>query len=169
MKKGIILLFMVAGVTTLCFAQAGTTWTNFDGLVGEWVGDGAGQPGQGSGTFTFSYDLGNKILVRKGHTTFPKTENKAETIHDDLMVVYAEYPGAPLKAVYFDNEGHTINYTIQCVEKSIILTSSKMPNVPIFRLTYTLLDKNVINTKFEMSRDGEKFNAYLEGKSKKVN
>ena len=56
MKKGIILLFMVAGVTTLCFAQAGTTWTNFDGLVGEWVGDGAGQPGQGNGTFTFNFD-----------------------------------------------------------------------------------------------------------------
>ena len=40
--------------------------------------------------------------------------------------------------------------------------------IPVFRLTYTLLDNETINTKFEMSQDGEKFTTYIEGKSKKV-
>jgi hypothetical protein len=168
LKKKLILLFMVVGVTAVCFGQSGATWTNFDKLIGEWVGDGAGQPGQGNGTFTFSFDLDKKILVRKGHTVFPKTENKAENTHDDLMIIYPDYSGAPAKAIYFDNEGHTINYSVQCLGKSIVFTSTKITNVPLFRLTYTLLDNDLMNTKFEMSRDGEVFTPYLEGKSKKV-
>ena len=50
----------------------------------------------------------------------------------------------------------------------IVLTSEKIPNAPIFRLTYTLLDDNTVNTKFEMSQDGENFMTHIEGKSKKV-
>jgi len=43
-----------------------------------------------------------------------------------------------------------------------------MPNVPVFRLTYTLLENETVNTKFEMSRDGVNFTTYIEGKSKKL-
>jgi hypothetical protein len=48
------------------------------------------------------------------------------------------------------------------------MVSEKIPNVPIFRLTYTLLEDQKVNIKFEMSQDGEKFMTYLEGKSVKV-
>jgi hypothetical protein len=168
LKRKLIVLYLVVGVSASCFGQSGATWTNFDKLIGEWVGVGAGQPGQGNGTFTFSFDLDKKILVRKGHTFFPKTETKAEITHDDLMIIYQDYSGTTSKAIYFDNEGHTINYTVQCSEKSVVFTSTKIPNVPAFRLTYTLLENDMINTKFEMSRDGKVFTPYLEGKSKKV-
>ena len=68
---------------------------------------------------------------------------------------------------YSDNEGHTINYTITYAEKSIVFTNDKIANVTKFRLTYTLLEDQEVNTKFEMSRDGENFTTYIEGKSKK--
>ena len=35
------------------------------------------------------------------------------------------------------------------------------------RLTYTPIESETVNTKFEMSQDGEKFIIYIEGKSKK--
>ena len=134
--------------------------------MGEWVG--SGQPGQGGGTFSFKPDLDQKILVRKSHSEYPASANKPEIIHDDLMVVYLDYSGNPNKAIYFDNEGHTINYSITYSDKSIVLTSDKVPNVPVFRLTYSLLDDASVNTKFEMSQDGEKFFTYIEGKSRKL-
>jgi hypothetical protein len=89
-------------------------------------------------------------------------------IHNDLMVIYPEFSGSPSKAIYFDNEGHTINYTITYTENSIVLKSDKVSNIPVFRLTYSLLENEIVNTKFEMSRDGESFFTYIEGKSKKV-
>jgi len=85
------------------------------------------------------------------------------------MVVYFDVGESPTKAIYFDNEGHVINYTIAYADKSITLTSNKVANTPIFRLTYTLFENDVVNTKFEMSRDGVNFMTYIEGKSKKAN
>jgi hypothetical protein len=168
MKTKLILAATLLALTVTCFGQQNLTRNNWTWLMGEWKGEGSGQPGQGGGTFSFSYDLDKKIIVRKSHSEYPATDNKPKVIHDDLMVVYFDAGESPSKAIYFDNEGHIINYTITYADKSITLTSIKVPNSPVFRLTYTLLENDLVNTKFEMSRDGVNFMTYIEGKSKKT-
>lgn len=151
------------------FAQQDSTWKDWSWLIGEWKGEGGGQPGQGGGTFSFKTDLDGKIMVRESHSEYPASGNRPATIHDDLMIVSLDYNGNPTKAVYFDNEGHTINYTITYAPNTVVLTCEKIANIPVFRLTYTLLENKMVNTKFEMSQDSEKYVTYVEGKSKKVN
>jgi hypothetical protein len=168
MRKYLLGVITFFTLTASCFAQQNTTWDKWNWLLGQWQGEGSGQPGQGGGTFSFSLDLDKKIIVRKSHSEYPATDNKPKIVHDDLMIVYLDFTGNPSKAIYFDNEGHTINYSISYADKTITLLSDKIPNVPIFRLTYTLLDNNTVNTKFEMSQDGQKFMTYVEGKSKKI-
>ncbi|OWK74405.1 hypothetical protein CBW16_03070 [Flavobacteriaceae bacterium JJC] len=165
------LLFTIAffAFFTSCFGQQSTSWNQWNWLIGEWKGEGKGEPGKGGGTFSFKPDLDQKIIIRKSHSEYPATEKKPKIIHDDLMIVYSDFTGNAAKAIYFDNEGHTIHYSITYPEKSIVLTSDKMPNVPMFRLTYTLLNNGAVNTKFEMSQDGEKFMTYIEGKSIRTN
>ena len=102
------------------------------------------------------------------HSEYPATKDKPKIVHDDLMIVYLDYSGIPSKSIYFDNEGHIINYTIAYSESNIVLVSEKIEHVPVFRLTYSLLSPGFINTKFEMSQDGETFTTYIEGKSKKM-
>jgi hypothetical protein len=156
----------------LCFtsnlsAQQDTTWAKFNWLVGDWIGEGDGAPGQGSGWFSFHPDLDGNILVRNNHAEYPAMNNKPKTIHDDLMIVYPGYSGQSDKAIYFDNEGHIINYIISYSEKAIVFTSSNVQNMPVFRLTYNSLENETINVKFEMSQAGEKFMTYTEGKCRK--
>jgi hypothetical protein len=168
MKTNLLLIATLLTLTTSSFGQQSTAWERWNWLIGEWKGEGSGQPGQGGGTFSFAFDLDKKIIERKSHSEYPATDNKLKTVHDDLLIVYLDFAGNPSKAIYFDNEGHTINYSISYSDKTITLLSDKIPNVPIFRLTYTLLDKDAIDTKFEMSKDGQKFMTYIEGKSKKT-
>jgi hypothetical protein len=167
MKTKLILAIALFSLVSNSFAQQNTAWANWSWLIGEWKGEGSGQPGQGGGTFSFQTDLDGKILVRKSLSEYPASVNRPVAIHD-LMTVYLDFTGNASKAIYFDNEGHTINYSITYAPKTIVLLSDKIPNVPIFRLTYTLLDDQTVNTKFEMSQDGEKFMTYIEGKSTKV-
>ena len=169
MKGKLLLLIVLSGFLSLCYGQQNDTWDEWNWLIGKWKGEGSGQPGQGGGTFSFFFDLDRNIIVRKSHSEYPAAENKPKTIHDDLMIVYPDISGSPDKAIYFDNEGHTINYTISYLEQSIVLKSEKIPGSPVFRLTYTSLDKKTVNTRFEISQDGEKFMTYIEGKSKKLN
>lgn len=151
------------------YTQEKSPWSKWSALIGEWRGEGNGQPGQGGGTFSFQTELDGKILVRKAHTDFPASGNRPAFKHDDLLIVSLDYAGNPSKAIYFDNEGHTINYIVSYPENTVVLLSEKIPNVPVFRLTYTVIDAKTVNTKFEMSQDGEKFMTYIEGKSTKAN
>lgn len=151
-----------------CFSQDKSPANKFDWLIGEWKGEGDGKPGQGEGSFSFQFDLDNKILVRKSHTEFLSKDNPP-TMHEDMMIIYSDFSGDLSNAIYFDNEGHTINYLVTISGSSIVFLSKKITvNVPIFRLTYTLLNKNTVNTKFEMSQDGTTFTTYIEGKSNKM-
>lgn len=165
MKQKLFFTTLFTLAAMVCFAQNTPEWKNWSWLIGEWVGEGSGQPGQGGGKFSFSFDLNERILVRKSHTEFPAMNNRPASVHDDLMVIYPDNSGTPTKSIYFDNEGHTINYTISYLPNTIILTSGKEENMPIFRLTYNLLENGSVNTKFEMSQDGVQFMKYIEGVS----
>jgi hypothetical protein len=145
-------------------------WVKWNHLLGEWHGEGSGQPGQNEGTFSFNTDLDGKILVRKNHTVFPATANSPVMIHDDLLIVYPGVQGSPQEAIYFDNEGNTIKYIVSFTENSVILTSSIIANNPRFRLSYVPVDSNTVNITFEMAspQAPEVFRMYLSGKALKV-
>jgi hypothetical protein len=103
MKIKLVIIVALFGLFTTCFGQQRTTCEKWNWLVGEWVGEGSGQPGQGSGFFTFKTDLDNNILVRKDHTEIVATENKPKVIHD-LRIIYPGNSGSSTKAIYYDNE-----------------------------------------------------------------
>jgi len=168
MRTTLVMIMALSGFLNNSFPQSCAGWDKLEWLLGEWIGEGSGQPGQGGGSFTFTYDLDKKVLVRKSHSEYPAAENRLAIVHDDLMILYSDFSGQPSKAIYFDNEGHTINYSINCSEGSIVFISDKIPGIPVFRLTYSLLENGMLNTKFEMAQDGETFATYIEGISKKT-
>jgi hypothetical protein len=145
-------------------------WEKWNILIGEWIGEGTGQPGQNEGKFSFHTDLDGKILVRKNHTVFPETPKSKAMIHDDLLIVYPAISGGLQEAIYFDNEGNTIKYKVSFTENTIILTSDLTPNVPRFRLSYIIIDPNTVNITFEMAspQSPDDFKMYLSGKAFKV-
>jgi hypothetical protein len=167
MRTILVMAIVLFGLVGSSNAQQSTTWNKWNWLMGEWVGDGGGQPGQGGGAFSFTFDLDKKVVIRKSHSEFKGSEGKPAVVHDDLMVVYLDFNGSPSKAIYFDNEGHTISYTVTYPNNAVVLVSDRIPNVPIFRLSYIPLEDGSVNVKFEMSKDGEKFMTYVEGKSRK--
>jgi len=167
-KARLIFLMTLLVIITAGYGQQTSTWSKWSWLMGEWKGEGSGKPGQGGGTFSFKPGLDGNILVRKSHSEYPSRDNKGTLVHDDLLVVYKDSAGIPSKAIYFDNEGHTINYSVTCTDTSIVFLSDKISDTPVFRLTYELIDKETVNTRFEMSRDGVNFMMYIEGRSRKA-
>ena len=132
-------------------------------LVGDWVGGGSGEPGQGVGSFSFTPDLQQHIIVRRAHSEYPATSNKPAVVHDDLLIVYADQA----KAIYFDNEGHVIHYDIATdtkMKSATFLSTDPLPS-PLFRLTYIQASDNQLTITFEISPTGkmQNFKTYLTG------
>jgi hypothetical protein len=170
MKLSVIIMIGLCGLATLTIAQpAPVGLERYAMLLGNWRGEGGGTPGQGGGTFSFSYDLDKKIIVRTSHSVYPATKDKPGIVHDDLMIVYPDTGTAPDRAIYFDNEGHVIRYYVSFAGRdTIVFTGEKTPIAPLFRLSYEKIDWRTVNVKFEISMDGEKYTTYIAGRSKKM-
>ena len=147
-------------------------WGPVQYLVGDWIGEGGGAPGQGTGSFSFTPDLQGKVLVRKNHSEYPKSQERAAAVHDDLMVVYRETPEAPPHAIYFDSEGHTIRYELPVAADpgNIVFVSSPEPSAPRYRLTYTRVDQDRLKIKFEIAPPGKpgQFTTYIEAGARRA-
>jgi hypothetical protein len=165
-----ISLILLVTSQILLGQQPVNQWEKWNHFIGEWVGEGNGQPGQGEGKFSFQPDLDGKILVRKNHTVFPETSTSKASVHDDLLIVYQGAKGAPQEAIYFDNEGNTIKYTVSYTPNSVVLTSNIEKNAPRFRLSYVSIDNKTVTVSFEIAGpdNPEEFRMYLSGKAFKV-
>ena len=140
-------------------------WDVWQFLLGEWVGEGDGTPGQGSGGFTFAFDLDGKILVRKNYAEYPATNAKPAYRHDDLMIIY-EAPEGIFRANYFDSEGHVINYAIEfsADQKTTTFISDRLTAAPRFRFTYEKIDVEHLGIQFEIAPPGkpDDFSIYIQ-------
>jgi len=145
-------------------------WKGYTFLLGDWVGEGNGTPGEGTGKLTFYLALQNQILIRKNHTEYPATANKPAFTHDDVLIHYCE--NNLVRAIYFDSEGHTIHYTANFLPDSseLILLGDITPSAPRFRFTYTKIGNEKLKVTFEIAPPGkpEEFSKYLEGIVNKV-
>jgi len=146
-------------------------WKAWKYLVGQWVSDPTNDPNQGTGKFSFRFDLGENILIRENRSILPANEASEENLHADLMIVYSEVPGAK-QAIYFDNEQHVIHYktNVSADQKTITLESEASSSSPQFRFTYNKIDENTLEARFEIASPGSQgqFSIYLQGKARKT-
>jgi hypothetical protein len=142
-------------------------WADYRFFMGEWVGEGVGQPGHASGGFTLTPDLQGKVLVRRSRAVYPAAGGRQASTHDDLMVIYRQERGKLVKASYFDSEGHVISYSVSVSadKTGVVFLSDAQPSNPHFRLTYTKGKADTLSIKFEIAPPDkpDEFRTYLDG------
>ncbi len=162
--KTILFLALLCAAGLRAQAPA-TNWDTLKFLEGTWE---AKTPGGASapavtGTYTFRKELDGHILARQSSNDNCKGPADFDCDHHDLLYVYQSASGQPLKAIYFDNEGHVIHYNVTAPAPTRVdfLSDDLMPG-PQFRLTYEL--KNVtMSGKFQMRMPGQsEWKSYLE-------
>lgn len=145
-----------------CWAQKEDPWKPFQGLIGDWVGEGGGGPGQGGGAFSYQFDLQKNVIVRKNYAEYPAQKGRPAFRHDDLLIIYLDDVSKRPRAIYFDTEGHTIRYTITVSGKSLIFESEPGEPGTHYRLTQTPAGGRLTG-KFESRAPGqEQYKTYIE-------
>jgi hypothetical protein len=117
-----------------------------------------------TGTYTFRRQLGGHILSRVATTDIAcKGPTDFDCGHSDMLYIFQDAPGQPLKAIYFDNEGHVIHYDVTTpAPQSVVLLSDPSTPGPRFRLTYEIKDALLLG-KFQMQMPGQsEWKSYLE-------
>jgi hypothetical protein len=143
-----------------------TTWDSWKFLLGEWEEQAGGKPGQGTGIFSFAFDLQGKVLIRKNHSDYPATKERAGYSRDDLMVVYVDPETKHKRAFWADSDGHVVNYDVSVSPdgKSIVFVGDVLPAAPRYRFAYSQIQPNKIAISFEVAPPGHpgRFEKYID-------
>jgi hypothetical protein len=142
---------LVAVFASALAAQTPDRWNGIRFLIGDWTATGGGATGPAGGAYSFKPELNNQILVRHSYAEYG---GKSGNRHDDLLIVYADAPGQPMHAIYFDSEGHVIKYNVKPSTNSVVFESDPADPGPKYRLSYRL-ERNSLTGKFEVSEAGE--------------
>jgi hypothetical protein len=146
--------------TSLLGAQvASDQWKTLQFLEGTWEAktQGGSAGATSTGDYIFIEELNGHILARHSASSGCKGPADFNCDHGDLLYIYREAPDQPLKAIYFDNEGHVIQYTVTTpVPGSVVFESEQ------YRLIYERKG-NVMSGKFQMRMPGKtEWISYLE-------
>ncbi len=134
-------------------------WAPVSFLIGEWEATGGGIPGASTGSFSFTPELGGRVLIRRNLSESPGGR------HEDLMMLYGE-PQVGLRAIYADDEGHVIHYAVSRSEgpASVEFLSDALPGAPRFRLSYRMNPDSTVSISFDIAPPGsERFKTYVTG------
>jgi hypothetical protein len=171
MSLGLCLCVLTAA-TLMSQENSRPNWQEWGFLIGEWTGTGSGQPGQGTGGFSFKPDLQQRVLVRTSRAEYPATKERPAYKHEDLMVIYYEAADSSARAVYFDNEGHVIHYAVQLdpANKTATFLSESEAGAPRYRLSYTGKPPDAVNIKFELAAPDkpDQFQTYIDATAKRT-
>ena len=116
-----------------------------------------------AGTYFFRKELDGHILARHSKTASCTGPADFDCDHGDLFYVYSDGHGQPLKAIYFDNEGHVIHYNVSEASPTKVefLSDAAIPG-PRFRLIYEL-NNAIMSGKFQTRMPGQTdWKSYLE-------
>jgi hypothetical protein len=170
MKRLVVLALPVILGSAFLTAQAPKSpdpWARWNFLLGEWRGLGSGAPGEGQGGCSFGFELDKKILVRKNWAKYPPKPAESEGLsHEDLLIIYPPPEGKGFRAIYFDNEGHAIEYPLVSFPptgEGVTLESAAGRPGPRFRLVYQLKPDGKLENFFLIAPPGGEFKPYVSG------
>jgi hypothetical protein len=172
MRKQLIKLFLLfllgLGSAALALSQTvpgAPAWEPLRFLLGQWAGgEDGGSPAAGKGLAVFQFELDGKILVRHNQTDYPAAGDRPAFSHRDLLVVFPV--GEAFRAIYFDNEGHVIQYGVEIAAAgdAVTFVSERTAGQPRFRLAYSRVAADRVKVQFAIAPPGkeDEFKPYLE-------
>jgi len=138
-------------------------------LLGDWAGE--GPTGAASGNCSFRLELGEHIIARTNHAELPASGARQAAAHDDFMVIYPGSAEDQARAMYWDNEGHVIEYSASWApDRNTLTFVSKAGPGPQFRLIYKKVDADTLTVSFEMAPPGQAaaFKPYTSGRIRRT-
>jgi len=145
-------------------------WHNFRFLVGSWEAKTTGGVAQAhvATSYSFRMELREYLMARHARNGTCSAPDDYDCQHSDLLYIYPTGNGSAFEAIYFDNEGHIIRYSLTSPKPgtAVFLSDPALPG-PQYRLSYTFLNE-VMSGQFEMKMPGQAdFTSYLEWSGKR--
>lgn len=172
-----ILLF--AATAALCAAShaepEADEWVPVRLFVGTWEGIASGEPGRGTATRTFGFELNNRFLFARNKSVYePKKPREKPEIHEDLGIFSYDRNLKKIILRQFHVEGFVNEYALENAApdgKSFDFVTQRIENIaPGWRAkeSYRIITNDEFEESFFLAAPGEDFKLYSRTLLKRV-
>ena len=167
MKLTLFALFFLPLVADAQMSKRDSLWLVLKPFVGEWKGDGGGQPGKGKYERTYQFILNKRFIEIRNKSTYePTTQHPNGEVHEDIGYFSYDNSRKTFMLRQFHVESFVIQYRIDSIspdQKTIVFISETIENIPPgyrTRETYHLVSNNEIEETFEIAEPNKSFAVY---------
>lgn len=142
-------------------------WEPVRFLVGSWLGDVSGQPGNGQCERAYRFVLNDRYLEIRSKSTYPaQPKNPKGEVHEDWGMISYDRSRKAFVLRQFHLEGFVNQYVSEPVrEGPLRFTSEAIENIRAgyrARETYTITGPDNFVERFELAEPGKDFELYSE-------
>jgi hypothetical protein len=167
MRKLILLLFLTPSILFGQTTKKDSIWSPLKPFIGQWVGEGGGEPGKGTYERTYQFLLNKNFIEIKNKSTYqPTDKNPKGEVHEDIGYFSYDKSIKKFKLRQFHIEGFVNEFVLDSISadrKTIVFVTVGIENIPKgFRAkeTYRLLSENEIEETFELAQPDKEFEVY---------
>jgi len=174
MKSLTTLLCLIATLGFSQNAKRDSIWAPIHYFVGQWSGDGGGEPGIGKYERSYQPTLNGNFIEIHNKSTYPPTDkNPKGEVHEDIGYVFYDKARKTFLLRQLHIEGFANDYILESLspdKKSLVFTSEAIVNIPKgwrARETYHIIGPNEFEETFELSPPDKPFSVYTKVKFKR--
>lgn len=163
-------LFLLLIIPTVLFSQntkRDSIWLPFKPFVGNWKGEGGGEPGKGKYERSYHFILNKRFIEIRNKSTYgPTTQNPNGEVHEDIGYFSYDNGRKNFMLRQFHIEGFVNQFKLDSISpdrKTIVFITESIENIPAgykAKETYRLLNDDEIEETFEVAEPGKEFMPY---------
>ncbi len=167
MRITLLLILLTPGVSLAQNTKRDSIWAPVHAFLGEWRGEGGGEPG--TGTYERSYALtlnGNFIEIRNKSTYLPTDKNPKGEVHEDIGYIFYDKGRKTFLLRQYHIEGFVNEYALESIspdKKTLVFVTESIVNIPKgwrARETYRLLDDGKLEETFDLAPPDKPYAPY---------
>ena len=167
MRISFLFLFLLPALLFAQMTKKDSTWLPLKPFLGQWVGEGGGEPGKGTYERSYQFILNKNFIEIKNKSTYqPTDKNPKGEVHEDIGYFSYDKSIQKFKLRQFHIEGFVNEFVLDSIsadKKTIVFVTVAIENIPNgFRAkeTYHLISENEIEEIFELAEPGKEFQVY---------
>ena len=167
MKKLVFVLCLIPALVCSQTSKKDSIWLPLKPFLGQWSGEGGGEPGQGKYERSYHFILNKNFIEIKNKSTYvPTAKNLSGEVHEDLGYFSYDKGLRKFKLRQFHIESFVNEYVLDSIsedKKTLIFIAVALENIPKgwkARETYQFINDNELQETFEIAEAAKEFKIY---------
>jgi len=167
MKNILLCIILFPLLTEAQLSKRDSLWLPLKSFIGEWKGEGGGEPGKGKYQRSYQFILNKRFIEIRNKSSYePTTQNPKGEVHEDIGYFSYDNNRKTFILRQFHIEGFVNQFRLDSIstdKKTFVFITESIENIPAgfkAKETYRLLNDDEIEETFEIAEPGQAFTVY---------